>query len=122
MVLEIYGYEVEEFATGEELITHGTPDRSFVILDVNLPGANGLKILGELRAMGISVPAVLVSGRATEEMHAQAKRLDALAFFDNRSTLTAYWLRSARPVIEVFRLPSAETGLRRIHCRGCLAR
>ena len=83
MVLETYGYEIEEFAAGEELIARGAMDNSAcVILDVNLPGASGLETLARLRAMGISVPAVIVSGRATNEMRVQAARLNAVAFFE----------------------------------------
>ncbi|WP_159587484.1 response regulator [Chelativorans xinjiangense] len=83
MVLELYGYEVDEYSSGEELLAHGVQnDGACVILDVNLPGANGLNVLEKLRAMDNPVPAIVVSGRATEEVHAQAKRLNALAFFD----------------------------------------
>lgn len=83
MVLEAFGHQVEDYATAEELAARGPLDvTNLLILDVNLPGASGLETLEQLRAIGLSVPAVLVSGRATAEMRSQAKRLNALAFFD----------------------------------------
>jgi two-component system response regulator FixJ len=83
MVLETYGYEVEEFASGEELFDQGQLERSgCVILDVNLPGASGLETLEKMRAMNFALPAIVVSGRGGRNLHERAKGLNAIAFFD----------------------------------------
>jgi len=82
-VLEIYGYAVVSFATGEEFLERADMSPSNrVILDVNLPGASGLTILKRLRDEGNSMPAVVVSGRASNEMRGQANQLGARAFFE----------------------------------------
>ncbi|MFI5011156.1 MAG: response regulator transcription factor [Hyphomicrobiales bacterium] len=82
-VLEIYGYSVVTFATGEDFLDRAEMSgRGCVILDVNLPGASGLEVLQRLRSRQVSIPAVIVSGRATADMRAQASRLEALAFFE----------------------------------------
>lgn len=83
MVLEVYGFAVEAFDNGDDLITRGgMDDGCVIILDVDLPGANGLEILTRLRDMGVPVPVVLVTGRITLEMHRRAQQLDALGFLD----------------------------------------
>ncbi|MEQ8393567.1 response regulator [Thalassobaculum sp.] len=83
MVLEIYGYSVEVFGTGEDFMAQADLSADCcVILDVNLPGASGLGVLEQLRSRGCLVPAVIVSALSTDEIRARAKRLNALAFFD----------------------------------------
>ncbi|CAH1659809.1 Response regulator receiver domain-containing protein [Chelatococcus asaccharovorans] len=83
MVLEIYGYAVEVFASGEALLTYkGLGGSRCVILDVNLPGASGLETLARMHSEKIAVPAIVVSGRANRDARAQAEKLKALAFFD----------------------------------------
>lgn len=82
MVMEAYGYQVKEYASGEEFVSDQPDESGCLILDVNLPRASGLEILRQLRAMGRSVPTVLVSGNATKESRIEAARLNALAFFD----------------------------------------
>ena len=81
-VLEIYGFPVAVFASGEEFFARMPSDpESCVIIDFNLPGANGLEVLRRLRTDRGAIPAVVVSGRATSDMRAQAARLGA-SFFE----------------------------------------
>lgn len=82
MVLETYGYRVRDFAAAEDFAREPLDPRSFLVLDINLPGASGLETLRRLRAAGSSIPAVLVSGRASDVLQAEAAHLNALAFFD----------------------------------------
>lgn len=82
-ILEIYGYSVASFAAGEEFLEHAdVTARKVVILDVNLPGASGLEILKRLRDDDKFIPAIVVSGRADNDMRAQAIRLGARAFLE----------------------------------------
>ncbi|QPC42654.1 response regulator [Kaustia mangrovi] len=82
MVLEVYGYTVEEFATGEDLIERAEPvDGACIILDIHLPGASGIETLERLRAHSGPFNAILVSARATDRMQNDARRLHALALF-----------------------------------------
>ena len=83
MVLEVFGYTVEVFASGEEFIERAEfDDGSVLILDVRLPGTSGLGVLEHVRARGILAPAILVSALSTEPMRARAAGLNAVAFFD----------------------------------------
>ena len=83
LLLETRGYEVETFGSGDELFERGDNARcGCVILDVNLPGDSGFDVLAKLRQLGITSPAIFMSGRANPTMRTQAQRANAVAFFD----------------------------------------
>lgn len=66
MNLEIEGYEVVHFDHGQEAAAHlkETPDYDLVILDVMLPGMNGIDICRQIRTQS-SVPVLFLSARGT---------------------------------------------------------
>ena len=82
MVLEVYGYNVRDFASAEDLAGDPLESDSALILDVDLQGTSGLELLKRWRASGSFVPAVLVTGRATDRIRAEAACLEALALFE----------------------------------------
>jgi FixJ family two-component response regulator len=53
-----------------------------IILDLNLPGENGMQILSRLRASEVTTPALIVTGRADARIRKEAQRLDAMALFE----------------------------------------
>jgi two-component system, OmpR family, copper resistance phosphate regulon response regulator CusR len=66
--LEEEGYDVVTAATGEEgyyLATTGSPDA--VILDLMLPGRDGLKVLRDLRSQGYAKPVLILTARDSVE-------------------------------------------------------
>ncbi|OLF06700.1 DNA-binding response regulator [Actinophytocola xinjiangensis] len=59
------GYRVLEAATGEqalELITDPRPDPDVVLLDLMLPGMDGLQVCGRIRELG-DLPIIMVTAR-----------------------------------------------------------
>lgn len=77
------GYTVATVATGEEAL--GALSKEIfdvVLLDVQLPGLNGLEILRQLKASGNRVPVVMISGHATVEQAAEAVREGAADFLE----------------------------------------
>jgi CheY-like chemotaxis protein len=85
-VLTEQGYEVHAATTGIEalnavLMFH--PD--VILLDMQMPGLSGMKVLDELRRAGLTVPVILISGYppdAREGFFATFKKpfeLDAIA-------------------------------------------
>jgi len=50
--------------------------------DVVMPGKDGLALLEDLRAAGIALPVVMISGQANIEMAVRATRLGALDFLE----------------------------------------
>ena len=66
--LEEEGYEVVAATTGEEgyyLATTGSPDA--IVLDLMLPGRNGLKVLRDLRSQGYTKPVLILTARDAVE-------------------------------------------------------
>jgi DNA-binding response OmpR family regulator len=64
--LEEEGYDVVIATTGEEgyyLATTGSPDA--IVLDVMLPGRDGLKVLRDLRSHGYAKPVLVLTARDT---------------------------------------------------------
>jgi DNA-binding NtrC family response regulator len=59
-----------------------TQSFDLVMSDVVMPGKDGLTLLEELRAMGITLPVVMISGQANVEMAVRAVRLGAVDFLE----------------------------------------
>src|SRR5207344_550306 len=83
MTLEYEGYEFLGAATGQEgltLVERDAPD--LVLLDVKMPGMDGLEVLDRLRAMNDSLPVVMLSGHATITTAVEAIRKGAFEFIE----------------------------------------
>ena len=75
-ILEASGYQVVEAASGAEalaVVTRQGADIDLVITDMTMPGMDGLATVEALRAVGASVPVVLISGRRVEDLAADAE-------------------------------------------------
>src|SRR5258708_26094257 len=53
-----------------------------IFSDVVMPGKDGLAFLEDLKAAGVKVPVIMMSGQANVEMAAPATRLGALGFLE----------------------------------------
>jgi two-component system response regulator MprA len=75
--LELEGYAVELAADGEEAIERlgATTQADAVILDVLMPGIDGLEVCRRLRAAGSAVPGLMLTARA--EVDSRVAGLDA---------------------------------------------
>jgi two-component system, OmpR family, response regulator MprA len=75
--LELEGYDVELAADGEEAIERLTvkAPADAVILDVLMPGIDGLEVCRRLRAAGSAVPVLMLTARA--EVDSRVAGLDA---------------------------------------------
>lgn len=82
LFLEIHGFQVVTFGSGEELLGGDQDSCDCYIFDVNLPGDDGFEVLAKLRVRGIKTPAIFMSGRATHTTRTNAAQMNAVAFFD----------------------------------------
>src|SRR5438874_3781483 len=83
MTLEYEGYEFVGAATGQEglaLAEREAPD--LVLLDVKMPGMDGLEVLERLRNMNETLPVVVVSGHGTITTALKATKKGALYFIE----------------------------------------
>src|SRR5262245_4927813 len=83
MTLEYEGYEFIGAATGQEglaLAEREAPD--LVLLDVKMPGMDGLEVLDRLRAINDSLPVIVVSGHGTISTAVEATKKGAFDFIE----------------------------------------
>ena len=87
-ILKDEGYRVRVGGSGEELlrqVQQGTPD--LIILDVWLPGMDGLQALTELRRAHEDLPVIMISGHSTIETAVKATKLGAYDFIEKPLSL-----------------------------------
>ncbi len=59
---DLEGLEVRGYRDGESLLaSREMPDHGCLVLDQNLPGMDGLTLLEGLRALGVQLPAILIT-------------------------------------------------------------
>lgn len=69
-------YAVKDFASGREFLQQQhVRGADCVILDVHMPHMSGLEAVRSLREAGDATPVLLVTGRSTPAIYAQAKAM-----------------------------------------------
>ena len=75
------GLRVEVFETATELLQHQLPDvPSCLVLDIRLPRLSGLDLQAELRASGIMIPIIFITGHGDIPMSVRAMKAGAIDF------------------------------------------
>jgi len=60
--MELEGFSVETYPDGESLLNKRSfPKHGCMVIDVKLPGVNGLELVRRLRARKVTLPAVLMT-------------------------------------------------------------
>jgi two-component system nitrogen regulation response regulator NtrX len=87
-VMEDEGFAVEAVATGEECLA-ALEKRAYscILLDVWLPGIDGLETLRRLRAAGSDASVVIISGHGNVETAVKATKLGAFDFVEKPLSL-----------------------------------
>ena len=93
-LLKSAGLRSESFGTAEEFLHNKKPEGpSCLVLDVNLPGVNGLDFQRQLANAGIQIPIVFVTGYGDIPMTVKAMKSGAVEFltkpFDDQDLLKA---------------------------------
>lgn len=83
-----------------------------ILSDVVMPGRDGLALLEDLRASGITAPVVMMSGQAHIEMAVRATRLGALDFLE-KPLSTEKLLLTVENALKLRRLETENRDLRR---------
>ena len=82
-----------------------------ILSDVVMPGKDGLALLEELKAQGITTPVVMMSGQAHIEMAVRATKLGALDFLE-KPISTDKLLLTVENALKLQRLESENQQLR----------
>ena len=83
-----------------------------ILSDVVMPGKDGIALLEDLKALGIAVPTVMMSGQATIEMAVRATRLGAADFLE-KPLSTDKLLLTVENALRLARLEEENRDLRR---------
>lgn len=100
-VLRAAGVAVRTFASGQEFLALWRSDPpDCVVLDLNMPGLNGLDVQRCLRQLEESLPVVIITAQDDPALRAQCLELGALAYLCkplDRDTLLDAIHRCVRP-------------------------
>ncbi|MCL5022245.1 MAG: sigma-54 dependent transcriptional regulator [Nitrospirae bacterium] len=96
-ILEDEGYGVVTVGSGEDalrLLQEQTPD--LVILDVWLPGMDGIQTLREIKTLKRDIPVIMISGHGNIEVAVKATRIGAYDFLEKPLSLERVLLSTRR--------------------------
>ena len=80
-LLKSVGLRSETFGTAEEFLSSKKPDvLSCLVLDVSLPGINGLDFQRELAEAGVRIPIIFITGHGDIPMTVKAMKSGAVEF------------------------------------------
>jgi FixJ family two-component response regulator len=80
-LLRSSGFQAEAFASAEEfLASKSAGETACLVLDLRMPGMNGLELQRRLAQNGYPVPVIFLSARASEEDERSALRAGAVQF------------------------------------------
>ena len=82
-----------------------------IFSDVVMPEKDGIALLGEMRALGVTTPVVMISGQATLDMAVRATKLGALDFLE-KPLSTEKLLLSVENALRLKRLEDENRELR----------
>jgi len=81
LLLESAGYETRCHRSGEDLLHHGPPDGpACLLLDLNMPGMNGIEVQEKLEASGWETPIVFLTGHGDVPAAVKALKGGAVDF------------------------------------------
>jgi FixJ family two-component response regulator len=91
---ESVGLRVRSFGSTQQFLQSERPDApSCIVLDINMPGGNGLDFQGELARSNIQLPIVFITGYGDVPMSVRAMKAGAIEFltkpFSDRDLLDA---------------------------------
>jgi FixJ family two-component response regulator len=80
-LIRSFGYRTQVFGSGQEFLSSGAPGRAAcLVLDVRMPGMDGLDVQRSLAERGARVPIVFVTGQASDEEERCARSAGAVEF------------------------------------------
>jgi len=81
VVLEAAGWQVLEAGSAAgalALLASASP--RLLLVDLKMPVMDGIQLMHRMRAMGLHIPTVVMSGYSTDDTAREAERMGALAF------------------------------------------
>jgi FixJ family two-component response regulator len=80
-LIESFGFRTAAFESAEMFLTSGQPrETSCLIVDVRMPGLNGLQLQSRLAAADRRIPIIFITAYEDKESHRRAMQAGAVAF------------------------------------------
>jgi two-component system, NtrC family, nitrogen regulation response regulator NtrX len=118
-IIEDEGYGVTLAQSGEDALDKIRKDMpDLILLDIWMPGVNGLAVLEEIKKLNPLVPVIIISGHGTIETAVKATRMGAFDFIEKPLSLERI-LVSIQNAIEFSRLEEENSILRKKADRLC---
>ena len=100
-LLRCCGLRAEGFSSAEEFLQSGCAEETAcLLLDVRMPGMDGLELQRRLREANHAIPVIFLSARATEQEERQALRTGAANFL-RKPVSKEKLLQAIRAVLEI---------------------
>ena len=81
-LLRAAGHYVRDFATANEFLDAlGSEASGCLVLDARMPGLSGMELQAELKARGVRLPIIVVTGDDDPETRRKAQEMKAAEFF-----------------------------------------
>ena len=81
-LLTVAGFDVETFGNAEEYLASDLPQPACLIVDVHLPGMNGIELQRRVAETSSGPPVVAISGHGEETSRQHSLAAGASAFLD----------------------------------------
>jgi len=109
LLIQSFGFQAAAFESAESLLKSGQlQETSCLIVDLQMPGMNGLQLQRHLAASGYKIPMIFITAYDSKESRQQAMQAGAVAFLSKpfNDELLLETIRATLPNGE----PSAEPG------------
>ena len=105
-MLKTSGHKVETYESGTDLLkASGRLDHGCILLDIRMPGMDGLEVQQALQEKGVSLPVIIMTGHGDVTLAVRAMKAGAVDFIE-------------KPFEKDALLASLDEGYRRLERRG----
>ncbi len=81
-MLKTSGFLVQSFASGVEFLKEGSHKEGCILLDVRMPVMDGLEVQQALRARGVTLPVIIMTGHGDIDVAVNAMKNGAIDFIE----------------------------------------